>query len=209
MKPNMIRILVVDDHPLFRAGVVGMFWNLPGFEVVAQAEDGIAAVEAYRQHRPDVVLMDLRMPKLGGVEATLQIRREFPECRIIVLTTFDTDEDIFRAMQAGAKSYLLKDVLQENLIATVQAVFTGAGELPAPVASALAQRGNRRELTDRELEVLKLLVRGRSNKEIGVDLNITERTVRFHMEMIFNKLNVLDRTQAVIEAVRLGMVQID
>jgi two-component system NarL family response regulator len=209
MKSKLIRLLVVDDHPVFRAGVVAMFQDLPDIKVVAQADDGALAVAAYRQHRPDVVLMDLRLPKMGGVEATLQIRREFPDCRIIVLTTYDSDEDIFRALQSGAKSYLLKDMSQDEIVAAVRDVFAGREVLPPPVAGALAQRLTRKDLSEREIQVLKLIVKGRSNKEIASDLAISERTVKFHLAGIFEKLKVLDRTQAAIEAVRHGVVQID
>ncbi|MCX6896401.1 MAG: response regulator transcription factor [Verrucomicrobia bacterium] len=209
IKPKTIRLLVVDDHPVFRAGVVAMFQDLTDIKVVAQAEDGVAAVAAYRKHQPDVVLMDLRLPKLGGVEAILEIRRDFPDCRVIVLTTYDTDEDIFRALQAGAKSYLLKDMSQDEIVTAVRNVFAGREILPLLVADTLAKRLTRKDLTDRELAVLKCIVRGRSNKEISTDLDISERTVKFHLVGIFEKLNVLDRTQAAIEAVRHGLVQID
>jgi DNA-binding NarL/FixJ family response regulator len=153
--------------------------------------------------------MDLRLPKLGGVEAILEIRRDFPDCRVIVLTTYDTDEDIFRALQAGAKSYLLKDMSQDEIVTAVRNVFAGREILPLLVADTLAKRLTRKDLTDRELAVLKCIVRGRSNKEISTDLDIAERTVKFHLVGIFEKLNVLDRTQAAIEAVRHGLVQID
>jgi two-component system NarL family response regulator len=208
MKPK-IRLLIVDDHPVFRAGIVAMFQDLPDIKVVAQAEDGLAAIAAFREYQPDVTLMDLRLPKLGGVEAILQIRREFPVARFIVLTTYDTDQDIFRALQAGARSYLLKDMSQDQIVATVRDVFRGRETLPKGVAETLAKRLNRQDLSEREMEVLKLIIRGRSNKEISNDLAITERTVKFHMASIFQKLKVLDRTQAAIEAVRHGMVQID
>jgi len=209
MQPKIIRLLVVDDHPVFRTGIVAMFQDLPDITVIAQAEDGVAAVSAYRKHLPDVVLMDLRLPKLSGVEAILQIRREHPDCRVIVLTTYDSDEDIFRALQSGAKSYLLKDMSQDDIVAAVRAVYAGREVLPPPVASVLAERMTRKDLTERELAVLKLIVRGRSNKEIATDLAITERTVKFHLAGIFEKLKVFDRTQAAIEAVRHGMVQMD
>ena len=200
---------MVDDHPVFRAGIVAMLQDLPDVTVIAQAEDGLAAVSAYRQHRPDVVLMDLRLPKLSGVEAILRIRGEFPDCRVIVLTTYDSDEDILRAIQSGAKSYLLKDMSQDEIVKTVRAVFAGHEVLPPSVAGILTQRLNRKDLTERELEVLKLIVRGRSNKEIASDMAISERTVKFHLVGIFEKLKVLDRTQAAIEAIRHGLVQID
>lgn len=209
MKAKQIRLLVVDDHPVFRAGIVAMLQDLPDVTVIAQAEDGLAAVSAYRQHRPDVVLMDLRLPKLSGVEAILRIHGEFPDCRVIVLTTYDSDEDILRAIQSGAKSYLLKDMSLDEIVKTVRAVFAGHEVLPAPVAGILTQRLNRKDLTERELEVLKLIVRGRSNKEIASDMAISERTVKFHLVGVFEKLKVLDRTQAAIEAVRHGLVQID
>ena len=204
-----ISLLVVDDHPVFRAGVVAMFQDLPDIKVVAEAEDGVAAVAAYRKHRPDVVLMDLRLPKLSGVEAILEIHREFPDCRIIVLTTYDSDEDIFRAVQSGAKSYLLKDMTQDEIVETVRAVYDGREVLPEPVAGVLAQRLARKDLTERELEVLQLVVKGRSNKEIASDIGVSERTVKFHLVGIFAKLKVLDRTQAAIEAIRRGFVHLD
>jgi two-component system, NarL family, response regulator len=174
IKPKIIRLLIVDDHPVFRAGVVAMFQDLSDVKIVAQAADGRAAVAAYHQHQPDVVLMDLRLPKLGGVEAILEIRRDYPDCRIIVLTTYDTDEDIFRALQAGAKSYLLKDMPQDDIVAAVRNVFAGRENLTPFVVDMLAKRLTRKDLTDRELAVLKLIVRGRSNKEISTDLAISE-----------------------------------
>ena len=209
MKPKKIRLLVVDDHPLFRDGVVALFQRIPDMTVVAEAEDGVAGVAAYRKHKPDVVLMDLRMPKMSGVEATLQIRGEFPDCRIIVLTTFDTDEDIYRALQSGAKSYLLKDMSEDEIVAGVRAVHAGREVLPPSVASALAERLTRKELTEREIAVLKLLALGRNDKEIASLLAISEPTVRFHLRGIFEKLQAADRTQAVIEAAHRGIVQIE
>jgi DNA-binding NarL/FixJ family response regulator len=206
---NKIRLLVVDDHPVFRFGIVSMFHDLPDIEVIAEAADGVEGVEAFRHHRPDVCLMDLRLPRLSGVEAILEIRREFPDARVIVLTTYDSDEDIFRAIQSGAKSYLLKDSPRDQILATVRGVHAGRSVIPRAVADALSHRLEREELTGRELEVLKLLVRGRSNKELSSDLNIAERTVKFHLTSLFSKLKVLDRTQAAITAVRLGIVQPD
>lgn len=207
--PNKIRLLIVDDHPVFRTGVVAMLTDSSNVTVVAQAEDGAAAIEAYRAHRPDIVLMDLRLPKLSGVEAILQIRREFADCRIIVLTTYDSDEDIFRAIQAGAKSYLLKDTSQDEIVRMVNAVYEGCETLPPEVADILADRLNRKDLTEREIQILKLLVLGRSNKEISSEIGISERTVKFHLAGIFGKLKVLDRTQAVIAAIRHGVIHVD
>ncbi len=206
---NRIRLLVVDDHPVFRFGIVSMFHDLPDIEVIAEAVDGVEGVEAFRRHRPDVCLMDLRLPRLSGVEAILEIRREFPDARVIVLTTYDSDEDIFRAIQSGAKSYLLKDTPRDQILTTVRSVYAGQNAIPRSVADALSHRLEREELTARELEVLRLIVRGRSNKEISSDLNITERTVKFHLTSLFGKLKVMDRTQAAITAVRLGIVHPD
>jgi two-component system NarL family response regulator len=203
-----IRLLVADDHPTFRMGLVGLIENQPDMKVVAEAGDGHTALELFRQKVPDVVLMDLRMPGQGGVETILALLKEFPEARVVVVTTYDSDEEVFRAIQAGAKSYLLKDMAREQIVTTIREVHAGTFKLPASVASRLEERLRRPELTEREIEVLKLLVRGRSNKEIGVDLGISEATARFHLKAVFQKLEVLDRTQAVIEAVRRGLVQI-
>ena len=190
-------------------GLVALIENQPDLRVVAEAGDGLTALELFRQKTPDVVLMDLRMPGLGGVETILSLLREFPEARVIVVTTYDSDEDVFRAIQAGAKSYLLKDMAREQIVTTIREVHSGTYKLPSSVASRLEERLRRPELTEREMEVLQHLVRGRSNKEIGVDLGISESTARFHMKAVFQKLEVLDRTQAVIEAIRRGLVHID
>jgi len=190
-------------------GLVALIENQPDMKVVAEAGDGHTALELFRQKAPDVVLMDLRMPGQGGVETILALLKEFPEARVVVVTTYDSDEEVFRAIQAGAKSYLLKDMARQQIVTTIREVHTGTFKLPASVASRLDERLRRPELTEREIEVLKLLVRGRSNKEIGVDLGISESTARFHMKAVFQKLEVLDRTQAVIEAIRRGLVQID
>jgi two-component system NarL family response regulator len=201
--------MLVDDHPAFRKGLAALVESEADLTVVAEAGDGRQAVEVYRQTRPDVVLMDLRLPGMGGVEAILAIRKEFAQARVIVLTTFDTDEDIYRAIQSGAKSFLLKDTPEDDLAATIRAVHGGAEKLPPRVADRLAARQQRAELSQREMQVLELLVKGRSNKEISSTLFISEDTVKAHMKTLFVKLRVQDRTQAAITAVRHGIVLLE
>jgi len=208
-KTNEIRVMLVDDHPAFRKGMAALIESEPDLRVVAQTGDGGKALEIYRQSRPDVVLMDLRLPGMGGVEAIIAIRREFPDARVIVLTTFDTDEDIFRAIQSGARSYLLKDTPEDELAETVRAVYAGKESLPGKVAERLAARKQRADLSQRETEVLSLLTKGRSNKEISSSLFITEDTVKAHLKTLFIKLNVKDRTEAAIHAVRQGIVHLE
>jgi two-component system NarL family response regulator len=207
-KKNPIRVMLVDDHPAFRKGLAALVESEPDLEVVAQCGDGRQALATFREARPDVVLMDLRLPGLGGVEAILAIRQEFPQARVIVLTTFDTDEDIYRAIQSGAKSFLLKDTPEDELAATIRAVHAGEQKLPPKVADRLAARQQRAELSQREMEVLQLLVKGRSNKEISSALFVTEDTVKAHMKTLFSKLHVQDRTQAAVSAVRHGIVHL-
>ncbi|HEV2318356.1 MAG TPA: response regulator transcription factor [Verrucomicrobiae bacterium] len=201
--------MLVDDHPAFRKGMTALIESEPDLRVVAEAGDGQKALEIYRQARPDIVLMDLRLPGMGGVEATIAIRKEFPDARVIVLTTFDKDEDIFRAIQSGAKSYLLKDTPEDELAAAIRAVHGGRDILPGKVAERLAARQQRADLSQRETEVLSLLVKGRSNKEISSSLFISEDTVKAHLKTLFIKLNVKDRTDAAICAVRHGIVHLE
>jgi two-component system NarL family response regulator len=208
-KIEEITVMLVDDHPAFRVGMAALISREPGLRVVAETGNGNDALALYRRTRPDIVLMDLRLPGLGGVEATLAIRKEFPDAKVIVLTTFDADEDIYRAMQSGAKSYLLKDIPQEELSATIRAVFAGEQPLPAKVAGQLALRQRRADLSEREMEVLQLLTRGRSNKEISSSLFISEDTVKSHLKTLFAKLQVQDRTEAAISAIRHGIVHLD
>lgn len=208
-KITPIRVMLVDDHPAFRKGMAALIESEPGLEVVAETGDGIQALELYRQCRPDIVLMDLRLPGMGGVEATLAIRKEFPEARVIVLTTFDTDEDIYRAVQSGAKSFLLKDTPEDELAATIRAVHAGEQVLSARMAKRLAEREQRADLSGREMEVLQLLIKGRSNKEISSALFISEDTVKSHLKTLFSKLGVQDRTAAAISAVRHGIVHLE
>ncbi|HLX72615.1 MAG TPA: response regulator transcription factor [Verrucomicrobiae bacterium] len=207
-KKPTIRVMLVDDHPAFRKGLAALIKTEPDLEVVAETGDGNESITLFRRHRPDIVLMDLRLPGTGGVEATIAIRKEFPDARVIVLTTFDMDEDIFRAMDSGAKSYLLKDTPEEELTSTIRAVHAGQEKLAPKLAERLAQRQKRPELSQREMEVLQLLVRGRSNKEIGSTLFITEDTVKAHLKTLFVKLGVQDRTDAAITAIRQGIVHL-
>jgi two-component system NarL family response regulator len=203
-----IRIMVVDDHPVVREGFAGMIATEPDMEVVAEASTGEEAQRLFRQHEPDVTLMDLRMPGMNGMEAIRAIRAEFPQSRFIVLTTYDGDEDIYRALQAGAQAYLLKDMLCEEILAAIRAVHAGQRRIPAAVGTRLADRMSGMELSPREQEVLQRVAQGKSNKEIASDLDITEATVKGHLTNILGKLGVTDRTQAVITALRRGLVKI-
>jgi DNA-binding NarL/FixJ family response regulator len=208
-KISSIRVMLVDDHPAFRKGMAALITSEPGLEVVAQTGDGSEALELYRAKKPDVVLMDLRLPGMGGVEAILAIRKEFPEARVIVLTTFDTDEDIYRAMQSGAKSFLLKDTPEDELAATIRAVHAGERVLAEKMAKRLADRQQRANLSEREMDVLQFLIKGRSNKEIASSLFVSEDTVKAHLKTLFAKLHVQDRTEAAISAIRQGIVHLD
>lgn len=201
-----IRIMLVEDHQVVRQGLAALLSSMDDLEVVGSVGDGTEAVERYRALLPDVTLMDLQMPKLGGVETIRQIRGEFPQARFIVLTTFDGDEDIYRALQAGARAYLLKGMPLEELVTTIHAVHSGRLHIPAPVAEKLAERLSGQELTARELSVLERIVAGRANKEISADLFISEATVKTHINSLLGKLGVADRTHAATVAIRRGLV---
>lgn len=203
-----IRILVVEDHHIVRQGLVALLNTVPDMLVIAEASDGKIGIDLFRQHRPDVALMDLRLPNMGGAEAVAAIRREFPEARIIVLTTFDGDEDIYRALQAGARGYLLKGMSSDELLDAIRAVHAGKTRIPPVVAERLANRMSGHELTPREMAVLELIVRGQSNKEIGASLSITEATVKTHINSMLSKLGVTDRTQAATTAIQRGLVHL-
>lgn len=203
-----IRIAVVDDQAVVRQGFVSLINTVADMEVIAEATNGQLAVELYREHRPDVMLIDLRMPVLSGVEAIATIRKEFPGARIIVLTTYDGDEDIYRSLQAGAQGYLLKDVFFEDLEEAIRKVHAGSKRIPSVVAERLAERMSGSDLTGRELEVLQQIVAGKSNKEIGTQLNISEATVKSHINNILSKLGVSDRTQAATTALQRGIVHL-
>ena len=204
-----VRLLVVDDHHIVRQGLIALLATVPEMQVVAEASDGKQALELYRRHQPDVTLMDLRMTSMNGVETTRAIRAEFPHARIIVLTTFDGDEDIYRALQAGARGYLLKGMDTEELLAAIRAVHSGKSRIPAPVAERLAERMNAPTLTERETDVLRLSVGGNSNKEIAAALFISEATVKTHINSLLGKLGVTDRTQAATTALQRGIVHLD
>jgi len=205
---DFIRILIADDHTVVRDGLVAIVKQEPDMEVVAETGDGRQAVELWKKHRPDVTLMDLRMPGLDGVNAIYAIRAADPSARIVVLTTFDGDEDIYRGMRAGAKSYLLKDVRREELFQCIRDVHAGRAFLPPAIAAKLAERLPAEELTPREVEVLRLLAEGKPNKLIGADLAITEVTVKSHVQSLFRKLNVLSRTEAIAVANRRGLLRV-
>lgn len=208
MSNSVIRIMVIDDQAVVRQGFVALINTVPGMVVVAEGTNGEQAIELFRQHKPDITLMDLRMPVLGGVDAIARIRREFPKARIIVLTTYDGDEDIYRSLQAGAQGYLLKDMFFEELEEAIRKVHAGARRLPTVVAERLAERMGGSDLTGRELEVLELIVKGRSNKEIASTLKISEATVKSHINNILGKLGVSDRTQAATTALQRGIVHL-
>ena len=205
---NKIRIMVIDDQAVVRQGFVALINTVPDMEVIAEGINGQQAIDLYDQHTPDVTLIDLRMPVVAGVEAISAIRNKFPDARLIVLTTYDGDEDIYRSLQAGAKGYLLKDVFFEELETAIRTVHAGSRHIPGAIAMRLAERMASSALTSRELEVLELIVRGQSNKEIGASLSISEATVKSHINNILGKLGVTDRTQAVTTALQRGLVHL-
>ena len=201
-------VLVVDDHALLRTGVANIINQEPDLRVVAEAANGVEAVVAFERHRPDVTLLDLRMPEMEGVEAVRQIRSRDPQAKVIVLTTYDTDEDITRALKAGAKAYVLKDISAEALIACIHDVLAGKTYLAPAAAAKLAEGVTRVHLTPRELTTLRLMADGKSNKEIATELGISDRTVKTHLGHLFEKLGVTSRTEAVKVAARRGLVRL-
>ncbi len=203
-----IRVMLVEDHAVVRQGLIALLTTLPDIEIVGSASDGLEAIELFSKYKPDVTLMDLQLPKVGGVEAIMRIRASYPSARFIVLTTFDGDEDIFRAMQAGAKAYLLKGSDLEELLTTIRTVFMGKGRIPYAIAEKLAERVSGQQLTARELGTLERIVAGRSNKEIAADLNISEATVKSHVNSLLGKLGAEDRTQAAIIGLQRGFVRL-
>jgi DNA-binding NarL/FixJ family response regulator len=206
--PERIRILVVDDHHVVRQGLVALLNIIPDIEVVGEASDGLQAIDLHKTLQPDITLMDLQLPNLGGVEAILKIRANDSAARFIVLTTFDGDEDIFRSLQAGAKAYLLKGMTVDELVSTIQAVHSGRTLISPAIAEKLAERMSTQALTNRELKVLERIVAGRANKEIASDLKISEATVKSHINSLLGKLGVSDRTHAASVALQRGIVHL-
>ena len=203
---DSIRVLVVEDHHVVRQGLVALLNVVDGLEVVGEAADGVEAITQFRKHKPDVTLMDLRLPRMGGVDVIQRIRVETPQARFVVLTTYDGDEDIYKALKAGARAYLLKGMTTDELVATIRTVHAGKSHIPPAIAERLAERMGTEDLTIRELDVLEQIVQGKSNKEIGTELDISEATVKTHINSLLSKLGVTDRTQAATAAIRRGIV---
>jgi DNA-binding NarL/FixJ family response regulator len=201
-----IRVLIVEDHNVVRQGLVALINLAEGIQVVGEAADGVEAIAQFRKLQPDVTLVDLRLPKLSGVEIIQRVRSETPQARFVVLTTYDGDEDIYRALKSGAKAYLLKGMTSEELISTIREVAAGRSHIPAAIAERLAERMGTEDLTPREADVLEQIVQGKSNKEIATELDISEATVKTHINSLLGKLGVTDRTQAATAAIRRGLV---
>ncbi|HTR42211.1 MAG TPA: response regulator transcription factor [Pseudomonadales bacterium] len=207
-KSDKIRILIADDHYIVRMGLTALVNTEADMEVVAEAADGNEALTLFTRHRPDLLLLDLRMPGKGGIQTIGEIRVEFPDARILVLSAFDGDEDIYRALQAGAQGYVLKNTTGDKLVPALRTVAAGQNWIPKDVASQLELRKIREQLTSREVDVLNELAKGRANKEIADTLNISEHTVKDHLKNILGKLQVADRTEAVTTAIQRGIIHL-
>ncbi|MET0497595.1 MAG: response regulator transcription factor [Steroidobacteraceae bacterium] len=206
--PHVITVLTADDHPLLRDGIALALSEQPDMRLVAEAVDGETAIEQFRLHRPDVTLMDLQMPGMGGLEALRSILRQNPDARIVVLTTYRGDVQVLSALQSGARGFMLKGMLRKELRDTIRAVYAGRRVMPPELAMALAQHAGGEVLSPRELEVLKELARGNANREIAAALNVTEGTVKVHMKSILAKLDAKDRTHAVMVALKRGILEV-
>lgn len=207
MNPDeQIRVLCVDDHPLVRKGIASILANEAGMRLVAEAANGREAVELFRKHRPDVTLMDLRMPVLDGIEATKTIRGEFPEARIIALTSYDGDQDIYRALEAGVRGYLLKEMVHTEVLSAIRTVHSGKRLMPREVVERLSEHFPQIALTPREVEVLTFVAQGMANKEIADRLGTASGTVKMHIQNILEKLGAGDRTHAVTIAIHRGIL---
>jgi DNA-binding NarL/FixJ family response regulator len=206
--PKPIRIALADDHPLLRQGITALIADQPDLKLVAEASDGLEAVEQFRRNRPDVMLMDLQMPGMNGIDAMIAIREEFPDARFIVLTTYTGDVQIVRALKAGARAYLLKSLLHRELLDTIRAVHAGQKRIPPDVAAELADHAADDSLTAREVEVLRLIAAGNANKLVADQLSVTEETVKAHVKNILSKLNANDRTHAVTIGLKRGIIEL-
>src|SRR5580704_3196539 len=206
--PSLIRILAVDDHPMLREGIAALVASQSDMKLVGEASNGREALEEFRKHRPDLTLMDLQMPDMDGIQATVAICSEFPEARIIILTTYKGDVQVLRALKAGARAYLLKSLLRKELLETIRAVHAGQKRIPPEVAAELADHAIDDALTSREIDVLRLIAGGNANKLIADRLSITEDTVKGHVKNILSKLGASDRTHAVTVALKRGIIEL-
>ncbi|HTS28287.1 MAG TPA: response regulator transcription factor [Bryobacteraceae bacterium] len=204
----LIRILTVDDHALLRKGIAGLVGAEPDMEVIAEASNGVEAIQQFREYRPDVTLMDLQMPDMGGIEAIICIRNEFPEARIIVLTTYTGDVQVARALKAGARAFVLKAKLNRELLETIRSVHAGHNRIPLELAAQMAEHAADGELSARELDVLRLIAAGNGNKAIAARLEIGEETVKSHVTNILSKLRARDRTHAVTIGLKRGIIDL-